>query len=535
MEKRTLLAALLAGAFLLLWYTVFAPPTPPPRPTRQPAVTPRAQASPTSPAGASGVKTTAKERAASPTAAGPPRPVERGKTAEKVTLEAEGWRAVVDSQGGLIASLVLRRYSDLAGHPLELVGETKPLTMEASGPWNEEPYAVERQGAALIMRWSDGRGDWVEKHFQPAVGAYGLSVRVEAGGAPARGGVVISGSLPEEKGGGTSLRFSHSGGLVGLGGKLHRFTPAKVNGREEVPGSVDFAGAEDQYFLLVLLPEAGVDRVALEGEKGKGFRVVAEAPSGVVRGTLFAGPKDRDVLAGFGRGLEETQSFGLFGILSVVFLGVLRWIHGYVGNWGVAIVVLTAAIRVLLFPLTHKSTVAMRRMQKLKPKMEAIQTRYKEKAKKDPQVRQRMNQEMMNLYKQEGVNPMGGCLPTLVQLPILWALYELFAVAIELRHAPFVAWVTDLSVPDTLFSISGFPIRPLAILMGASMFVQQKVAPQAGDPAQRRMFMMMPIIFTFMFYGFASGLVLYWLTNNVLTIAQQLITDRLLRADAARA
>ncbi len=152
-----------------------------------------------------------------------------------------------------------------------------------------------------------------------------------------------------------------------------------------------------------------------------------------------------------------------------------------------AIIVLTAAIRVLLFPLTHKSTVAMRRMQRLQPKMQAIQERYKERAKRDPQVRQRMNQEIMQLYKQEGVNPMGGCLPTLVQLPILWALYTLFAYAIELRHAPFVFWIKDLSAKD--------PTYVTPILMTASMVVQQKMAPQAGDPAQRRMFMLLPFVF----------------------------------------
>jgi YidC/Oxa1 family membrane protein insertase len=176
-------------------------------------------------------------------------------------------------------------------------------------------------------------------------------------------------------------------------------------------------------------------------------------------------------------------------------------------------------------------------MQVVQPKMKAIQDRYKDRAKKDPNVRNRMNQEIMALYKQEGVNPMGGCLPLLVQLPILWALYTVFANAIELRHAPFFLWVNDLSVPDTLITLSlgGFalPLRPLALLMGASMFLQQKMAPQVGDPAQRKIFMMMPIIFTFMFYSFPSGLVLYWFVNNVLTIGQQVLTERLMQRTAA--
>ena len=192
-----------------------------------------------------------------------------------------------------------------------------------------------------------------------------------------------------------------------------------------------------------------------------------------------------------------------------------------------AIIVLTAGIRLLLFPLNHKATISMRRMQKLQPKMAAIQERYKERAKKDPQVRARMNQEIMGLYKTEGVNPMGGCLPNLAQLPILYALYTLFAYAVELRQAPFAWWIKDLSLKDPTY------ITP--ILMTGSWFLQQKISPPVGDPAQRRMFMFMPLIFGFMFMSFPAGLVLYWLVNNLLTIAQQLLTERMLARTEVKA
>jgi len=235
---------------------------------------------------------------------------------------------------------------------------------------------------------------------------------------------------------------------------------------------------------------------------------------------LYAGPKEHTTLGGYGRGLDETVSFGIFGFLSVGFLTALRWIYGWVKNWGVAIIVLTAGIRLLLFPLNHKSAVAMKRMQTLQPKLKAIQDRYQERAKKDPNVRAKMNQEVMQMYKTEGVNPMGGCLPMLVQLPILWALYSLFAYAIELRQAPFVFWIHDLAAKDPTY------ITP--ILMTASMVLQQRMAPQVGDPAQRRMFMLMPFIFGFMFMSFPAGLVLYWLVNNIFTIGQQMLTERMM-------
>jgi YidC/Oxa1 family membrane protein insertase len=199
----------------------------------------------------------------------------------------------------------------------------------------------------------------------------------------------------------------------------------------------------------------------------------------------------------------------------VLFLKALWWIYGVVGNYGVAIILLTVAIRLLLFPLMHTSTVSMRKMQKLQPKIKEIQAKHKKK-KQDQQARAKMNQEMMALYKQEGVNPMGGCLPMLVQLPILWALYKLFLNAIELRHAPFMLWIQDLSAKDPYY------ITP--ILMTATMWLQQRLAPQAGDPQQQRIMRMLPLVFGIMFLQFPSGLVLYWLTNNVLTIIQQEVT-----------
>ena len=326
-----------------------------------------------------------------------------------------------------------------------------------------------------------------------------------------------------------------------MNGKLERVSAAKLDRTQTLRGAVEFAGVEDQYFLVALLPVSGVDEVrvsAVANKTGPTPEVAVVGVDGVVRGTVYAGPKEHQILSGYGRGLDETVSFGIFGFLSVGFLAALRWLYSWAGNWGVAIIVLTAGIRVLLFPLNHKSAVAMKKMQALQPKLKAIQDRYQERAKKDPNVRTRMNQEVMQMYKQEGVNPMGGCLPMLVQLPILWALYSLFAYAIELRQAPFLLWIHDLSIPDTMFVLPlgtfNFPFRPLALLMGGSMFLQQRLAPQVGDPAQRRMFMMMPFLFTFMFYSFASGLVLYWLVNNIFTIGQQLITERMLAKASAQ-
>ncbi len=522
MERRVLLAAVLSGVVIILWFSLFAPP----RRTVAPAPPTPAVATP-------GAAAPAATEAPAPTPPpAPALPAVSGSDAADVTLDGDGWSGRVSPRGGVITSLVLSEYKDQAGQPLDLIraGDALPLSMAAAGPWNDAVYQVERSTGRAALRWSDGKGNWVEKRGGVGRGKYALEVEVRAGGEAARGGVVLATGLERALKAEQQGRFGGSDAAVRVGGKLERLNAAKLDGVRTLRGAFDFAGVEDQYFLLVLLPSEGVDQVLVRGV-GSGPaavpQVVVAGAQGVIRGTLYAGAKERGTLVGYGRGLEDTLSFGLFGFLSVGFLAALRWIYGWAGNWGVAIIVLTAGIRILLFPLNHKSAVAMKRMQSLQPKMKAIQDRYKERAKKDPNVRARMNQEVMALYKQEGVNPMGGCLPMLVQLPILWALYSLFAYAIELRQAPFVFWIKDLAAKDPTY------ITP--ILMTASMVLQQRMAPQVGDPAQRRMFMLMPFIFGFMFMSFPSGLVLYWLVNNLFTIGQQVLTERLMSAPAKTA
>jgi len=514
MEKRALLAAAVSAVVLVVWFAVFGPRSPQPVTPEAPGAMPPTASPVLSPA-VSPVGSPAAPAGVDASVAGESKTAARGASEERVELRGGAWSGVLSSAGGVLVSLQLDEHKDDAGKPLELLeaGGARPLSLVAEGPWNLEPYQVSSEGGWTVLRWSDGAGAWVEKRLRPAEAKYGLDVRISTGGAAA-GGVVVGGGLAGAvaKGG----TFARSGAVVGTGSDVERVNLAKVTVPQTMSGGVTFVGVEDQYFLLVLLPSAALDQVSLGGGHG----VVVAARAGV-EGTLFAGPKEHDLLAAYGRGMERTLSFGIFGFLSVVFLAAMRWIHSLTGNWGVDIVLLTAAIRVLLFPLTHKSTVAMRRMQALQPKMKAIQERYQDRAKRDAQARTRMNQEIMGLYKQEGVNPLGGCLPTLVQLPILWALYSLFAYAIELRHAPFVLWIQDLSAKD--------PTYVTPILMTASMVLQQRMTPQVGDPAQRRMFMLMPFIFGFMFMSFPAGLVLYWLVNNVLTIGQQMITERLLR------
>ncbi|HWW62092.1 MAG TPA: YidC/Oxa1 family insertase periplasmic-domain containing protein, partial [Thermoanaerobaculia bacterium] len=310
---------------------------------------------------------------------------------------------------------------------------------------------------------------------------------------------------------------------------IEREDKLKVYPREKgdnlfVFNSFAYVGIEDNYFLAVLRPEqsgpAVLSRVEVpaiaKGEKRKEFYAAVNAtPDGRVIGEAFLGPKEATVLDRYG--LEATMQFGWLGVIARFFLSALVWINTFTHNYGFAIIVLTFLIKVVLYPLQHKSIVSMKKMQKVQPKMEAIKARYK-KAKTDAEQRQKMNTEMMKLYQQEGINPMAGCLPIVFQLPILWGFYSLLSRAIELRGAPFILWIHDLSQKD--------PTYVLPILMTATMFIQTYITPATGDPAQRRMFLMLPLIFGFFFKDFPSGMVLYWLVQNVLTIVQQMIMNK---------
>jgi YidC/Oxa1 family membrane protein insertase len=220
--------------------------------------------------------------------------------------------------------------------------------------------------------------------------------------------------------------------------------------------------------------------------------------------------------------LDKAINFGMFDFIAKPCVWIMNFIYGFIPNYGVAIIILTIMTKILLWPLGTKSYKSMGEMKKIQPLMAEIREKYKNDKK-------RMNQEVMGLYKTYKINPMGGCLPMIAQIPVFFALYRMLYEAIELRHAPFFGWIIDLSAPDRLFHFNfsipfmqppyGIPV--LTIIMGASMLLQQKMSPPPGDPAQAKMMMLMPIIFTFIFINFSSGLVLYWLTNNLLSISQQ--------------
>lgn len=268
-----------------------------------------------------------------------------------------------------------------------------------------------------------------------------------------------------------------------------------------------FAAASDTYQTATFTPAANESAVI----SGNESLTINPQTKQTRNFNLFIGPKQYNVTKDAGYGFEESLDFGWFYFLAIPMLKTLIFLYGFVGNYGVAIIILTIIIKLLTFPLTKKSMVSMKKMQAYQPKIAAIKEKYKG-------DQQKVNAATMELYKKEGINPVGGCLPMFLQIPIFFALYKTLMVAIELNGAPFFLWITDMSLKDPYY------ITP--VLMGASMFFQQKLTPSAGDPMQQKIFLMMPIVFTFLFLNFPAGLVIYWLTNNVLTIIQQISINK---------
>jgi len=241
---------------------------------------------------------------------------------------------------------------------------------------------------------------------------------------------------------------------------------------------------------------------------------------------FYIGPKDFETLRAIDKEFVRAVDFGMFSIIVVPLLNSLKWIYGYVHNYGWSIVLLTVIINLLIFPLRHKSVVSMRKMQEIQPETKAIQDRYSKLKATDP-AKQKMNQEIMELYKQRGVNPAGGCIPMLLPFPLLIAFYSLLTTAIELRGAPFTLWIHDLTAPD--------PYYVFPVIMGVSQLWQQWIMPAANvDPTQRKMMMIMPLVFMFIFISYPSGMALYFLVSNLWAIGQQYFTNYWIGPPAVR-
>lgn len=376
--------------------------------------------------------------------------------------------------------------------------------------------------AVVTMRGRTTSGATIVKTLELPADSYLLDYKVQAEGLPSTPlAVGWSRQL------GTQSSQSVVEGAVGyFDGKLHSFDASSLEESEIVEGQASWAGYAEHYFLAAYVPQQRTPmKLVASSSDGSGHSALwTNAPATALHYGLYLGPKGFDDLEKAGHDLVQAVDLGWFWFVAKpLFLG-LRMIHGAVGNWGWAIILLTIAVRAAFYPVNKKQIEAMQGMQRIAPEVKKLQERY-------ANDREKMNAEMMELYRRHKVNPLSGCLPMLVQLPVFIGLYNVLLQSIELRHAPFLGWMHDLSQPDRLGNLAipfvdpaGIPV--MTLLMGASMFIQQKMTPSTADPAQQRIMLIMPVVFTVMFVNFPAGLVLYWLSNNILSIAQQWLSNR---------
>jgi YidC/Oxa1 family membrane protein insertase len=465
-------------------------------------------------------------------------------------------RAVFTTRGGVLRSWRLKRYHDPAGQPLELIPQQVPA--DAARPFSlvlddkaatraldsaafsssADSLALDRGVQTLTFDAPDAGGLGAHKTFtfdpsKPYLVAF--SATVTRNGQPVPATVAWGPALgngPVRKSGGYNPPPQP---IFFKDGKVRRVTATKIDQEPVQEGTFGFAGVDDHYFLIALVAPKDPIRVeyhpaivAVAGAPEPAHYVswAAHFPAAAASQTYFVGPKDFDVLAAVNRDLVRAIDFGIFSWLVVPLLRALKWVNGYAGNYGWSLIILTVLINLAMFPLRHRGVVSMRKMQEIQPEMKAIQDRYKHLKPTDP-ARSKMNAELMNLYRERGVNPASGCIPMVLTMPVLFAFYSMLSVAIELRGAPFALWIHDLVAPDPYFV--------LPVLMGATMFLQQRMTPSTADPTQQRMMMVMPVVLTAMSLWWSSGLLLYWTVSNVWGIGQQMITNRLIGPTQKRA
>jgi YidC/Oxa1 family membrane protein insertase len=566
MERRMMLAIFLSIAVLLGYQYFMAPPPPP---AAKPAGTDNAAAS--APAGPPAQSTPPSPAATARTAAAPPaQPAVEGgglvprspASARTIEVKTPLFTASVATAGGGITSFLLSRYKDVpgpGGRPLDIIGSkaTQPMMLSLYLDENRPPFPapmVFRSDApgtvavkagetgSILLTWESANGVRMTREYVFNGDRYDFEVRVQAtNGAretvTVRPGLDLAQQFLGELAGDS---YSFHGLVTDTPkGNLTRYSLKDISKGKAERGPVRWVAADAKYFTWIASPdrEWTLERASLLGENGMVASVADTAATlrtgDMVRASakVFAGPKRSDLLEANGKGMEGLIDYGWFAVVAKPLVFLMKASNRVTGNYGIDIILLTILIKILFYPLTMKSMASMRKMQELSPVLNKLKEKYKGDT-------QRINQETMNLYKTYKINPLSGCLPMLAQIPVFIALYKGLLVTIELRHAPFFLWINDLSAPENLWDIhlAGYtlPIRLLPLLMGVSMFVQQRMTPSAGmEATQQKVMLLMPVIFTFMFWSFPTGLVIYWLVNNILSIGQQVMYNR--QAEAAKA
>ena len=533
MEKRVLLAIVLSFVILILYQMLFKPPQPEIPPESAVEIEKRPEQRPYE---KEFLSPTEGERAEEKKGLQPI----LAQAEEEILVDTSLYQAVWSNRGAALKSWRLKKHKDEKKEDLELVSlrsseiNTYPFFLRTddlsfdntinSALFEFSNYRLEvKEGrkAELRFQYADEKGTRVEKTLTFQDGKYDFDVKIDVWkyGQKIEPRVLWGPGFGNPSPAEQKSRFGGGSGIAvftSTSNKVFRQDEKKFKPERSTFNFVQWAAYEDNYFTALFLTspqKASAAFLREETEQPPYFLLSITSPQ-----KAYIGPKEFDALIEFGYESKRLLKFGFFGLISEILLRASKFIYKLVPNYGFSIIILTFIIKIIFFPLTYSSMRSMSKMQELQPKIKAIKAKYK-KAKKDIAQRRKMNEEIMKLYKAQGINPAGGCLPMLIQIPVFWGFFRLLLVAIEFRHSPFIFWIKDLSVKD--------PFYVTPILMGITQFISQKMTPTSADPTQARMMLMMPVIMTIFFMNFQSGLVLYWLTNNVLQIGQQYIMNRL--------
>jgi YidC/Oxa1 family membrane protein insertase len=534
METRLLLAFLLMGLVLFLTPYIYKAPPPPKKPVAPAPTTQVAQEKkpPAAPAAA----------AEAAPAAPVPGQIQAG-TEQEFIVDTDIYRIRFSNRGAAVDSWVVKKYLDHAGKPLELVNPAAfpkvppPFSLslkdqQAAAALNSGLYTASPtpDGLGIDYEFSDGK-NYARKTFRFSKNGYlsQITTEVKQNGVPTQHLIEWRGGFGDA----TVLNRASEQHAVyydlAQGKLIVKDAKAAKDGPVDSTGNYSFAGLDDRFFAFVVLPQDNTstlvevvkdDVPGAPGAKEEPHAGVRVGGDSLNRFAMFVGPKDVDLLRKVDPKLQQLIDWGWFGVIAKPIFLALHWLNdNLVHNYGWSIVVITIVINLLLLPLRFTSMKSQKKMQKLQPQIAAINAKYKGLSLRDPKKAQQ-NAEIMELYKTEGANPMSGCLPMFVQIPILYAFYKVLTVTIELRGAHWL-WVTDLSQPEQL------AIHILPIVMVITQFIQQKMTPNPSmDPSQAKMMQFMPLMFGFFFYSMSSGLVLYWLTSNLVGILQQWLVNR---------
>jgi YidC/Oxa1 family membrane protein insertase len=552
LERRVLVAFVLSFLVIYGYQYYFARPKPKPAAAGTAATASSGAGSAQAPAATAPAGTTTPPVGSQPAASSEPAatPLVAETSARDIHIETPLVSAVFTNRGGVLKSWTLKDYHDRNGEPLELVAtelqatQPLPFTLETedarvTSALSSALYAVRgapegplTAPATITFEYRDSSGLAATKEFVIDPKSFLITLRASV----KQNDRTLNPAIEWGPGlGDNDSQIGRSGvlpgGIYAVAGKVSRPTAKSLGASTSYDQDFEYVGIDDHYFLSIAL-KPGRTKVEYKtitepippDSKATPRQYVSyqlQMPQPEQTVTFFVGPKNFDTLAALDPSLTKTINYGMLAVIVVPFLRTLNWIHGYIGNYGWAIVALTVLLNVILFPLNHKSVVSMRKMQEIQPEAKAIQERYSKLKATDP-ARQKMNQELMALYKQRGVNPASGCVPMLLTLPIFMAFYWMLSYSIELRGAPFVGWIHDLSQPD--------PYYVLPIMVGIAQFVTQWMTPmQPGvDPAQQKMMMIMPLVLTFVFVASPAGSLLYWFVQSILRVGQQSVTNKLI-------